>query len=219
MIKLHNDIDDEHRATARQDWSKASVRALLWGGWIVASTLGWLLYHSRYGGFDWLVVGVLTGIGQWFIIRHYIQHAGWWIVVTAVGMTVAGIVGNILASAAEHLVPLLQTLHVQEADTAVTISNLRMVLGTAMFGLLLGGMQWLVVSRQWSKAGRWIIASTVGALLPILLLALVSLVGSGSIDLTEVDDLFGSIGPVTLMSASMGGLTGFVLLDSRPVAR
>jgi hypothetical protein len=79
------------------------------GWWILASAVGWA------GGW-WIVfavapqeIGVLTepllgaamGTLQWLVLRRTLRQAGWWIVVSALGWTVAltGLTGQLVVGA------------------------------------------------------------------------------------------------------------------------
>jgi len=61
--------------------------------WILATALGWtigatILRFALPEGMDFLagvLVGVTTGIAQWFVLRNELHWAGWWIVISIVG--------------------------------------------------------------------------------------------------------------------------------------
>lgn len=59
------------------------------GWWIGASTVGWLLGWGLltilppqivFGG---AILGVTTGIAQWFVLRKWTLHASWWPLISA----------------------------------------------------------------------------------------------------------------------------------------
>ncbi len=69
--------------------------------WAGANTVGWLaaavlalpfllLYQPLHKGIAGAAIGIGLGAGQWLLMRHYLEKAGWWIVVTVVGFAVGG---------------------------------------------------------------------------------------------------------------------------------
>ena len=92
-----------NRVTAVQDpeWFKATTigMALGWGlgsaaPLYVASYAG--LHEGKVEGWIWsgaivaALAGVVVGRSQWRILRHYLKHAYWWIVASAVGWAAGG---------------------------------------------------------------------------------------------------------------------------------
>jgi len=59
-----------------------------------------ILHSSIVSSAALLALGALIGVGQWLILRHGVQRAGWWIVATTVGWGLALLVGRGLGSAA-----------------------------------------------------------------------------------------------------------------------
>jgi uncharacterized membrane protein len=69
------------------------------GGWVLATTGGWLLgillvlmpdwlnWRNGYRNLDqaFLSMGLAIGIAQWLLLRRRLSHAGWWIAATVVG--------------------------------------------------------------------------------------------------------------------------------------
>lgn len=82
------------------------------GLWILATAFGWLLaitlafLLSKIDGFLaigrsniflfapllFLIIGGSIGLGQWWILRTHVRRAGWWIVASTVGWSMAGLV-------------------------------------------------------------------------------------------------------------------------------
>lgn len=63
--------------------------------WIVATAVGWisgstLILALLPDGADFLagvILGVTTGIAQWFVLRSELYWAGWWIIINVVAWT------------------------------------------------------------------------------------------------------------------------------------
>jgi hypothetical protein len=59
--------------------------------WIMASIIGWLagvaailvLVPPGYGVLSGAVIGALTGIAQWWVLRRHVRWAGWWPAISA----------------------------------------------------------------------------------------------------------------------------------------
>ena len=63
----------------------------------------------------------------------------WWVLANTVGWAVGGYVG-----------------------VAVVNTDVAWIVGAGACGTVLGVLQWLVLRRQVARAGRWVLASTVG---------------------------------------------------------
>jgi hypothetical protein len=140
-----------------------------WLKWVLASTVGWFvgfimmfiigLLMAESFDIEWLtdlVMGIMFGIGvgilQWLVLRRRIAGTGWWVL----GSAAAGAVisqGN-LASYYESLS--FGTL-------------LRYTVVVSLGGAVAGIFQWLVLRGKVSRAGWWVLASTVGWALGIAL--------------------------------------------------
>ena len=85
------------------------------GWWIWASTVGWAVGWAMIvagvlappnGGVaamlvTGVVLGAMTGLAQWFILRQAVHQAGWWIVASTIGWTIGltGIFGSTVTGA------------------------------------------------------------------------------------------------------------------------
>jgi hypothetical protein len=79
------------------------------GWWILASALGWAAGWGIVIAVAQLEIGLLTepllgaamGMLQWLVLRRQLRQAGWWIVVSTLGWTVAltGLADQLLAGA------------------------------------------------------------------------------------------------------------------------
>ncbi len=138
-----------------------------WLGWVVASTVGffvgfWLgfilgliiigednginLLRSILGYFMFgTSIGAMTGVLQWLVLRGRVSKAGWWILASipaGYGIFLAGDIG------------------IEESlNFGTLLSSIGVV---ALGGAVAGILQWLVLRRQVSRAGWWVLASTVG---------------------------------------------------------
>ena len=81
------------------------------------------------------VVGASVGSTQWLVLRRYISQAGWWVLASAAGLAVG---------------------------TALdVIDTIAWFVGIGAIGASVGTMQWLVLRRQLSQSGWWILVGTV----------------------------------------------------------
>jgi hypothetical protein len=143
-----------------------------WLGWVVASTVGWFvgLIMMYIIGFlmaesfdiEWLTdlyMGIMLGIGvgvlQWLVLRRRVSRAGWWVLASAAGFVV---VGGSVFGAADVVFGFLEGMGGMSSFINVLGRTVVVALGGAVTGIL----QWLVLRSQVSRAGWWVLASTVG---------------------------------------------------------
>jgi hypothetical protein len=114
-----------------------------------SSVLGEILGAFMFGA----ALGSVVGLMQWFVLMRRVSRAGWWVLASAAGFAVAGVgfqtavVAFGYSEGAEGL-----------GSSVVLGLTVVGVLGGAVAGIL----QWLVLRRQVSRAGWWVLASTVG---------------------------------------------------------
>lgn len=154
-----------HTAATHRPWL-THVRSLdlrLWLAWLAATTLGWAagLFGYRVLADAFYFAGwlkTLDGIGfciallQALVLRRYLDHAAWWLVVSGS----CGVVAVYLRALV--IVTVLTTTGNQVAFVATDALT---ALGT---GILIGVLQWLVLRRQLARAQWWIPVSGLGVL-------------------------------------------------------
>jgi hypothetical protein len=86
------------------------------------------------------LLGAAMGTLQWLVLRRHFSQAGWWVAASAVGGTLVGIGGASYGSKVEV--------------------NLVIVYG--LVGIIFGTLQWLVLRRQISRSGWWMVMSLLG---------------------------------------------------------
>jgi hypothetical protein len=101
------------------------------------------------------VAGASIGIAQWLVLRRQVSRSGWWVLLSSLGFAVG------------WLVDVETTGVVGDASTGV------------MVGASVGIAQWLVLRRQVSQAGWWVLASSVGFTVTFAVLAAGVLPGVG----------------------------------------
>lgn len=84
------------------------------------------------------VIGASLGITQWLVLRRQIPRAYLWVLTSAMGGIVVGVLGFAMGEAVGG------------------------PFGGAVIGAALGIMQWLVLRRLVSRAYVWVLASIVG---------------------------------------------------------
>ncbi len=134
-------------------WVLASAVGMFVGlflGFVVAASIPDVL--GRWFGFSvfGIVLGIAVGILQWFILRRRVSVTGWWVLASAVGglgIFQAGLIFGFSAclGSYESLVAFLGWIAI-----------------ASLGGLVTGTLQWLVLRGKVSRAGWWVLASTVG---------------------------------------------------------
>ncbi len=79
------------------------------GWWILASAVGWAVgaavvtavFPPQPGVLAGAVLGAMTGLAQWFVLRRWVRQAGWWVLISALGWAIGliGVLGASLAGA------------------------------------------------------------------------------------------------------------------------
>ena len=100
----------------------------------------------------WAVVAAMQGL----VLRRHISLAGRWVLASTLGWTMVWVAG------------LAVTLAVGEHKFWMMWGPLLNPVVAAAHGAVGGAMQWLVLRRQISRAGWWVLASTVGWLVPLV---------------------------------------------------
>ncbi len=167
-----------------------------WGSWllwVLASTIGWFLgnfigfilaevFGDIIGGvlgdilafIMWGVgLGSMVGVLQCFFLPVQVPRAGRWVLASTAGFALAYGVGG----------------YFEELGSMGSIAPvLGWIVVVALGGAVTGIWQWLVLRGQVSRAGWWVLASTVGWGLSMA-------VGEGSFEMSPVGGLV--LGAVT----------------------
>ena len=147
-----------------------------WLQWVLASAVGWFVgffigFVLSYvpgdvirsdvldGILGYFILGAALGSGvslmQLVVLRGRVSGAGWWVLASTAGLAVAGGGGYGAAVVAFGYSEGLEDLG---SFAALLGYTLVVALGGAVTGIL----QWLVLRGQVSRAGWWVLASTVG---------------------------------------------------------
>jgi hypothetical protein len=94
------------------------------------------------------VLGFGVGLMQWLLLRGYVSRAGWWVLASTVGWGLS----------------MMAVVEAFDVGLGFPVSGamLGAVTGGALGGAVTGILQWLVLRGQVSRAGWWVLASTVG---------------------------------------------------------
>jgi hypothetical protein len=134
------------------------------------------------------ILGLAGGFMQWLVLRRRIAGAGWWIPASALGFPIA----LVLADKAMRL--------------AGDFAAAPILLGV-LFGVLSGSLPWLVLRRQNARAGWWLPAHLLGALLGgalgIVGFHVAALIGLYQFTWAAAGAMFG---------AGLGAITGIALV-------
>ena len=175
-----------------------------WLGWVLASTVG--MFAGFTAGFfslaltadvldvlgDWsfelawgIMIGIGVGILQWLVLRRRVSGVGWWVLASAAAGAVIFLAENIGYSESLSFGALL-----------------RYAVVVALSGAVAGILQWLVLRGKVSRAGWWVLASTVGWVLAKTV--------SRAIPWDETGDI--NFMPLVVTGAVLGAVTGGALV-------
>jgi serine/threonine protein kinase/uncharacterized membrane protein YidH (DUF202 family) len=157
------------------------INALSYSVAWAASVLFW-----NVSGREWnllifgLVVGFVPAVAQWLILRHEIKKAGWWVLASIVGWTLAWSIGDYfnmfrswmrffhahLAGGEVNGYPVVEAAGALITGIGFDDYLSALIIG-ATAGLITGFGQWLILRRCYRKSIAWIftsIASVTAAL-------------------------------------------------------
>ena len=166
---IHQHLLDRKRkeSLAVPNQTNRSVGWALGGQWVLASIVGValglavamlvvLVVHNLVGGMAedrvpfLLFLSIGVGSMQWLVLRRPMRRAGWWVLASIAGWTA----GDALAWRMYWLI----------RDTLRMAANYEFLAFIQMLsvGTSLGVLQWLVLRRQFSQSGWWVMANIVG---------------------------------------------------------
>ena len=197
-----------------------------WLRWVLISTVGWFvgfLMGFVLGGIigdvigsgvlkrilQYFMLGAALGSGvclmQWLVLRRRVSRAGWWVLASIAVFAVTGGGGY---GAAVVAFGYSEGLEEWGSFAAVLGWTVVVALGGAVTGIL----QWLVLRRQVSRAGWWVLASTVGWGLSMA----VSMAVAGAFEVVAVGLLFGLLVGGAVLGAVTGGALVWLLRQPVP---
>ncbi len=182
-----------------------------WLGWVMISTVGWsvgfmvgfvlfmfivgednginvlrsILGYFMFGA----ALGSMVGLMQWLILRIFVSRTGWWVLASTAGFAVGW--GGVFVAIFGYP----EGMGGMSSFTNVLGKAVVVALGGAVTGIL----QWLVLRGKVSRAGWWVLASTVGLALGVTVADAIP---------NEMDLL----GVLLLPGAVLGAVTGGVLI-------
>jgi hypothetical protein len=132
-------------------------------GDIISGVLGNILGMIMWGA----GLGFMVGVLQWLFLPVRVSRAGRWVLANTVGLAVASGIGSFF----------------EELTSLGSIDEfLGLTVVVALGGAVTGILQWLVLRGQFSRAGWWVLASTVGWGLSMAVVGAFSAVGVGSFE-------------------------------------
>jgi hypothetical protein len=178
-----------------------------WLRWVAASTVGFALGATAIGTVGRMisdetpafigasvlpvtvvVVAALPGFLHWLILRRWFPRAGWWVVASGVGSLLAYVVTG-------------WGLGVADTRGETTFARFAVPASLAVAGAAVGTLQWVVLRRWVSRAGRWVPASSISWVLATFLY----------MSLTRGNDVHLTLGGAA-SGALSGAITGLVLV-------
>lgn len=107
--------------------------------WTVALSVGVVAMALR-----WAIHGSSVGIAQWFVLRHYVSRAGWWVLASIVGFSVAFTVG-VVAVVVGGVHGTGRTPEEAHAMAVVLTGLVEGLVAGAVYGAITGGaLVWLL---------------------------------------------------------------------------
>lgn len=128
-----------------------------------------------------LVAGAVIGIGQWLALRQALAVDAWWIIATSAGLA-AG-------------------LGIGAAVVGAGTDARALVIRAVITGLLVGGLQWMVLRQHLTASGGWIVATAAAWAVGWLVTRAIG------VDLSRGWTVFGASGAVVFAA-----LTGLALV-------
>lgn len=111
------------------------------------------------------VLGAVVGIGQWLVLRQHFEKAGWWILVTALGMVMVMIGVAITTRVIAH-------------------PGIALIAVGAISGSVVAAGQWLILRQHFKRAGWWILSTALGGGTAMLIVGAMLETGGWSIVMT-----------------------------------
>ena len=155
-----------------------AIASIITGDNIEIGVLRGILGYSMLGA----GLGFMVGLMQRIVLRRYISRSGWWVLASAAGFA--------LALGGWYGVAVVSFGYSDELEVAVV----------SIGGALTGILQWLVLRGQVYRPGWWIVASTLGWGLSMVVAEVIA------------DDLAAGFFAPPAAGAVLGGITGGVLV-------
>ena len=145
----------------------------MWISWVLASTVafgvGGRLGVALSPSTDLIVTGylavtttlIMAGVLQWLVLRRVIDDAGWWVPASLVAVAIIGVLAFGLG---------------------LINRDVGWVVGVAVGWIVLGALQWLVLRGQVAGAGWWVLANTLGLIVAVPVVGLVTWVTGAPAD-------------------------------------
>lgn len=145
--------------------------------WVVVTAVGWFLIDFLSSSSLFLIPLVLIGVGQWLVLRNNLANAGWWAVVTPVGLLLGMMVGGVLAGFLQDAMDGIPSSPFGIAPLTPERTTIAWLTASgfagACVGALLGGIQWLVLRGAARSGGLWLLANVTSLALASFLSAFV----------------------------------------------
>ncbi|MGJ5675496.1 MAG: hypothetical protein ACR9NN_18085 [Nostochopsis sp.] len=163
MRKFSNHINTHHYLSKPLAFSLLS----LWFWWVLAN-----LFNVVIGQLSFFA-GPMFGISQWLVLRKYIRHLGWWILVSANSWIATYLIIYVF-KAGEKIVEIAPQGNLLVLGVTVEMQGLwTYILITVLQSTVIGVFQWLVLRTRIQYASWWIFAGLIGGVTKGMAIALV----------------------------------------------
>jgi hypothetical protein len=147
-----------------------AFKQVSWGlfpAWVAASTVGFALGAAVVAHSGTLLSGTvpaaiaftvsiglypliatLPGFLHWLVLRHWVSHAGWWVLASGAGTLLA-------------YLPMGWGLAVADTQGETAFARIAVPASMAAAGATVGVLQWFVLRSWVSRAGWWVLGSSV----------------------------------------------------------
>ena len=126
-------------------WVALNAIAVIMAHYITWAIMSLVTERGDDGLFLYLlfpIIGLLTGILQYILLRRYLPHMGWWIAATFLGWLMPFVIGFIFSSV---IIP--------------GNSTVRIVLGMIVLGTTVALPQWWLLRKRVQHAWWWVLVS------------------------------------------------------------
>jgi len=154
-----------------------------------------------------LLEGIVLGVAQWLVLRRYVKRINAWVIVTAIAVMVAWLIGLKVSA--------LMIFSIGLDPTLTTAMKTRALLqGVFLLGAWVGGVlgfaQWTVLKAHIHRAFLWIVANALAWALGLVVAFM--MVGMTHTDQLNLETILLGVATGLTTGAFVGAITGVALI-------